>query len=401
MANALESELHYPFGSTLPSPGRLAEVAPGVFWLRMPLPFALDHINLWLLRDRDDDRDGAADGWTLVDCGLDDPATRAIWETVFATELQGLPLRRVLCTHMHPDHIGLAHWLTERFGCRLWISGNDWAAARNVIAQPTDAHGGDDAAAFFARHGLTDPQALATIRGRGNHFATMVPAVPPRFRRLMHGQRLRIGAHDWHAITGYGHAPEHIALHCPGIDGAPEAPTAPPPQGGAASPRAARRPAGLLIAGDMVLPRISTNVSVMEFEPEADPLALYLHSIAAMRALPADTLVLPSHGRPFVGLHRRIDQLEAHHAARFAQVLASCRDTPRSAVELLPVLFPRALDLHETTFALGEAIAHVHALQGQGRLRPVEGADGVLRHLATAAAREAEPARSQPLPDPA
>jgi glyoxylase-like metal-dependent hydrolase (beta-lactamase superfamily II) len=368
MANALESELHYPLGDALPAPGRLAEVAPGVHWLRMPLPFALDHINLWLLRDRAEA--DAAEGWTLVDCGLDDPATRAVWDAVFATQLQGRPLQRVLCTHMHPDHLGLAHWITERFDCRLWISGNDWAAARMVVAQPTDAHGGDRAADFFARHGLTEPKALAAIRRRGNHFATLVPAVPPRFRRLMHGQRLHIGAHEWHGIAGYGHAPEHIALHCPAL--------------------------GVLIAGDMVLPRISTNVSVMEFEPEADPLTLYLRSIDALRALPADTLVLPSHGRPFVGLHRRIEQLQAHHAERFAQVLAACAGRPRSAAELLPVLFPRALDLHQTTFALGEAIAHVHALLGQGRLHRIEGEDGVLRHLAIAPAQAPAAAAAQP-----
>jgi glyoxylase-like metal-dependent hydrolase (beta-lactamase superfamily II) len=257
---------------------------------------------------------------------------------------------------MHPDHIGLAHWITARFGCRLWISGNDWAAARNVVAQPTDAHGGDAAAEFFARHGLTEPQALAEIRRSGNHFATMVPAVPARFRRLMHGQRVRIGANEWQCIAGYGHSPEHIALHCP--------------------------QSGVLIAGDMVLPRISTNVSVMEFEPEADPLTLYLRSIEALRALPAETLVLPSHGRPFVGLHRRIDQLRAHHDERFALLLAACARRPRSAAELLPVLFPRPLDRLQTIFALGEVIAHLNALGGQGRLRPVDGADGVLRHAA-------------------
>jgi glyoxylase-like metal-dependent hydrolase (beta-lactamase superfamily II) len=179
--------------------------------------------------------------------------------------------------------------------------------------------------------------------------------VPPRYRRLMDGMRLRIAAHEWRCIVGYGHAPEHIALHCPALK--------------------------LLIAGDMVLPRISTNVSVYELEPESDPLPLYLDSIAALRTLPADTLVLPSHGKPFTGLHERIAQLHAHHDERLAEVLQACAGEPRSAAEMIPVLFKRPLDLHQTTFAMGEAIAHLHALAATGRLRVIDGSDGVRRFL--------------------
>ena len=358
MANPQESALQYPLGETLPEPGRAIEVAPGVRWLRMRLPFALDHINLWLLRDRLDGQEG----WTIVDCGIADEATRALWEQVFAHELQGLPVLRVVVTHMHPDHIGLAHWLTERWAtpqreCRLWISSTDWNAAR-VTSQTTSGNSGAAAADFFARHGLTDPEALAKVRARSNYYASMVPQVPRRYGRLMDGMVLRIGGQDWNCIVGYGHAPEHIALH------------------GAAS--------GVLISGDMVLPRISTNVSVWEVEPEADPLPLYLRSIAALRALPADTLVLPSHGRPFRGLHTRIAQLEAHHEERFAEVLQACAQAPRSAAELLDVLFKRKLDLHQTTFAMGESIAHLHALAGRGQLQVQLDADGVQRYATVA-----------------
>ena len=353
MANSLESELHYPFGDTLPAPGGSLAVAKGVRWLRMRLPFALDHINLWLLRDHEDTPQGRREGWTVVDCGVDDPGTRADWEQVFTTELQGLPVLRVVCTHMHPDHIGLAHWLTERWQCRLWISATDFNAARVASAAIGDAHSGHGAADFYAQHGLDDPQALAKVRARSNLYASMVRQVPERFRRLMHGMRLRIGGHEWQCIAGYGHAPEHIALHCPALQ--------------------------VLISGDMVLPRISTNISVYDTEPEANPLPLYLESIRAMRALPPQLLILPSHGKPFTGLHRRIDQLLAHHDERFAEVLQACATGPRSAAELLPVLFKRELDLHQTTFALGEAVAHVHALQSEGRLRQVASGDGVLR----------------------
>ena len=376
MANVLETELHYDFGDLLPASGATLPVADGIRWLRMRLPFALDHINLWLLRDHEDGPAGRREGWAIVDCGIDNAETRAAWEQVFADELQGLPVLRVICTHMHPDHIGLAHWLTERWGCRLWISATDWNAARSASSAIGDAHSGHGAADFFARHGLDDAAALAKVRARSNYYATMVKQVPGQFRRLMDGMRLRIGAHEWQCIAGYGHAPEHIALFCPGLsrDAAAARPA------GAAISAPGRPPAGVLISGDMVLPRISTNISVYDIEPEANPLPLYLQSIDAMRVLPADTLVLPSHGKPFTGLHRRIDQLAAHHDERFAEVLQACSAAPRSAAELLPVLFKRELDMHQTTFALGEAVAHVHALAMDGRLKAAQAADGVWRY---------------------
>jgi glyoxylase-like metal-dependent hydrolase (beta-lactamase superfamily II) len=374
MANAQESVLSYPHGDTLPGPGMTVEVAPGVRWLRMALPFALDHINLWLLRDVQ----GGVQGWTIVDCGVSNEATQALWEHIFQHELQGLPVLRVMVTHMHPDHIGLAHWLCERWTtpgdgplggqrsseaasvgareCRLWISATDWNAAR-MASLATTGYGGDDAARFFARHGLSDPEALAKVRARTNYYANMVPQVPERFRRLMDGMALDIGGRAWQCIAGYGHAPEHIALHCPEL--------------------------GVLISGDMVLPRISTNVSVIDIEPEANPLPLFLRSISALRSLPAQTLVLPSHGKPFRGLHLRIDQLLQHHDERYADVLQACAQTPQSAADLLPVLFKRTLDLHQTTFAMGEAVAHLHALAEDGRLQPRLGSDGVQRFQAT------------------
>ncbi len=348
MANSKESELQYPLGEALPAPGTALEVAPGVRWVRMGLPFALDHINLWLLRDRQDGREG----WTVVDCGITNDATRAAWEQVFAHALDGLPVLRVVVTHMHPDHIGLAHWLTERWGCLLWISATDYNAAR-VASSSTTGFGGPAAAEFFARHGLTDPQALERVRARSNYYSSMVPAVPPRFVRLMDGTELRVGEHAWRCIAGYGHAPEHMALHCAAL--------------------------GVLISGDMVLPRISTNVSVIDLEPESDPLPLYLASIERLAELSEHTLVLPSHGRPFRGLQRRVQQLHEHHAERFAEVVQACAHAPRHAADLLEVLFKRKLDLHQTTFAMGEAIAHLHALLGQGRLARVVGSDGVIR----------------------
>ena len=346
--NPLEHELNYPLGDALPALGNTLEIAPGVRWVRMGLPFALDHINLWLLRD---EVDGQA-GWTIVDCGITSDATRDAWEQVFANELAGLPVLRLIVTHMHPDHIGLAHWLTERWNCRMWISATDYNAAR-LASSATTGFGGASAAAFMASHGLTDPASIEKIKARTNYYASMVPKVPASFRRLLNADVIRIGGHDWTCHVGYGHAPEHMSLHSASL--------------------------GLLISGDMVLPRISTNVMVIDLEPEANPLPLYLDSLTRLRVLPEDTLVLPSHGKPFRGLHQRIAQLHAHHDERYAEVMDACAEAPQSGADILRVMFRRPLDLHQTTFAIGESIAHLNALWLAGKLRRETGADGVMR----------------------
>ncbi|OWQ86841.1 Zn-dependent hydrolase [Roseateles aquatilis] len=351
MANPRESELSYPLGDTLPAPGEALEVLPGLRWVRMGLPFALDHINLWLLRDIVDGRDG----WTIVDCGIHNDTTKDNWERVFADHLDGLPVLRVIVTHFHPDHLGLGHWLTERWQCRLWISATDYQLAR-VASASTVGMGGEAAAAFFGSHGLTDPEALEKIRGRASYYPSMVPRVPAAFRRLMDGMTVPIGGHDWRCIVGHGHAPEHISLFSESL--------------------------GVMISGDMVLPRISTNVSVVDVEPEADPLQLYLESLERLLPLPAETLVLPAHGKPFRGLHARIDQLQEHHRERLAEVLEACTAKPCHAAELLPMMFRRKLDLHQTTFAMGEAVAHLHRLWLGGQLRRMLDADGVYRFSA-------------------
>lgn len=345
--NDQEKQLSYPLGDALPALGKTLEVAPGVRWVRMNLPFALNHINLWLLRD---EIDGVA-GWTIVDCGITDDSTRNAWEQVFENELGGLPVLRVICTHMHPDHLGLGHWLTEKWGVRLWISATDYHVARGASGIP--GLGGLSSARFMQSHGVADAEAIEKIKGRTHYYSSLVPKLPAQYRRLMDGNVLRIGAHDWTCHAGYGHAPEHISLHSESL--------------------------AVLISGDMVLPRISTNVSVFDLEPEANPLPLYLASIAHMKALPVDTLVLPSHGRPFSGLHTRVDQLTQHHDDRFAEVMAACAEAPQSAFDLLPVLFKRKLDLHQTTFAMGEAIAHLHALWLGGKLVRRVDAQGVYR----------------------
>jgi len=350
--NPNEQQLDYPWGDALPEPGAARDVADGVRWLRMPLPFALDHINLWLLRDEIDGRAG----WTVVDCGVARDEVKMLWEQVFEQALDGLPVLRVIVTHMHPDHVGLAHWLCERWQAPLWMTMTDFVTA--CLWSSGRRSGGDDsesAAQHFARNGLVDAQALAQIRERAvAHYPRLVPAMPVSFTRIMDHDSVYIGKRNWQVIVGYGHAPEHASLHC--------------------------RELGVLISGDMVLPRISTNVSVFAHEPDGNPLPWYLRSLDRYKDLADDTLVLPSHGRPFRGLHERIAQQHAHHAERLQEVLDACRTQALCAADIVPIMFRRQLDLHQLTFAMGEAIAHLHALFFDGRLRRECGGDGITRY---------------------
>jgi glyoxylase-like metal-dependent hydrolase (beta-lactamase superfamily II) len=326
----------------------------------MPLPFALDHINLWLL---DDEVEGRT-GFTAIDCGITSEPTQAAWEQLFDTAFDGKPLLRVVSTHFHPDHLGLAWWLTEgghrkRWRAPLWMTLGEYAFGR-MLSEHRGAQAdaaGARAAEHFAANGLRDPAALEKIVARGaGHYPKLVPSVPPSFRRISEGDEIAIGPQGgkrlFRVLVGFGHAPEHASLHC-------------------ADDR-------LLISGDMVLPRISTNVSVFDIEPEGDPLPRYLRSLDRYLMLPADTLVLPSHGKPFQGLHRRVVQQHEHHQARLDEVLAAC-GAPASAVDIVPVMFKRELDLHQMTFALGEALAHLHALWHAGAVERRAGADGIYR----------------------
>jgi glyoxylase-like metal-dependent hydrolase (beta-lactamase superfamily II) len=324
------SPIAYPH-QTPPPVGQTLAVAPGLLWLRMPLPFALDHINLWLIED------GSA--WTAVDTGYSLAPVRTAWQEVLADK----KLSRLLVTHFHPDHLGLAAWLQERTGAPLWMTQGDYLTAQVVHAQL----GSSSVAAmvaFYRSHGLSDEVARA-LEARGNAYARGVPAIPPTFNILYEGDEVKIGEHRWRVMIGHGHAPEHVSLYCEKLS--------------------------VLISGDMLLPRISTNVSVYAATPESDPLEAFLASIDRLRILPSDTLILPSHGLPFRGLHTRIAQLEAHHAARCEDLLAAT-ETPKNAADVLPVLFPREItDPHQAMFAMGEAIAHLNYLEKARRLERI------------------------------
>ncbi len=338
--------LEYPFPNP-PAPGTTTEVAPGVHWLRMALPFQLDHINLWILED--DVKENPA--WLLVDTGLGNQATRTLWEQIFKEKIGAKPVKRVLVTHYHPDHAGNAAWLCERTGATLWMTRAEFLtvhAARNSSAGYTT----EAQIALFRANGLDDARG-AELLLRGGLYRKMVPDFPSAHRRLHEGETIAVGPRTWRVMLGYGHAPEHASLYCEEMK--------------------------LLISGDMLLPRISTNIAVRPIDPQSNPLKLFLESIRRYLELPADMLVLPSHGLPFRGAHVRIAQLEAHHAERLGELQAACAAAPRSAEQVLELLFRRKLDTSQIFFAMGEAIAHLHYLQYEGRLARSVGTDGVAR----------------------
>jgi glyoxylase-like metal-dependent hydrolase (beta-lactamase superfamily II) len=343
----MDGSLYFPV-ATPPAPGAVIPIAPGILWLRMKLPFALDHINLWLLDD--------GPSWTAVDTGFSLPETKAAWHQIFATELGGRPIGRVIVTHYHPDHIGMAAWLTEHWQSPLLTTEKEWLHAQMHVRD------GDEGSAqvrrdFAHRAGL-DADTAAIFAERQGSYRRGVPSVPAFFRRICEGTVITVGGREWRVIIGEGHAPEHACLYC--------------------------AEAGVLIAGDQILPKISPNISVQTYEPDGDPLARYLASLGKLRAaLPPDILVLPSHNLPFRGVHTRIDELAAHHDQRCAEALAACV-RPHSAAELMPVLFRRRLDRHQMGFALGEALAHLHYLAGEGAVERATDGDGVDRFLTKA-----------------
>jgi glyoxylase-like metal-dependent hydrolase (beta-lactamase superfamily II) len=331
--------LTYPFREA-PAGIDMVDVAAGVHWLRLALPWALDHINLWLL---DDD-----DGITIVDTGLGDEATRAVWGQLLDSLAR--PVRRIIATHYHPDHMGNAEWLSQRTGAPVSMAYGEFLLAHAVHGQ-TSGYDVGSMLVHFCRHGL-DPERLDRLAARGNVYQRGVPELPASFHRLAAGERITINGCAWDVIIGQGHSPEHVSLHCAEL--------------------------GVLIAGDMLLPRITPNISVSAAMPEEDSVGRFLASLQRFEPLPAQTLVLPAHGLPFYGVHGRIGQLAAHHAERDATILRTLQ-LPHTAVELLPVLFRRELDSHQLMFALGEAIAHLNHLWLKNCLRRIEDGSGTIR----------------------
>ncbi len=327
----------YPFAGP-PTPGTTMDVAPGVRWVRMPLPFSLKWINLWLLED--------GDGWTVVDTGIPNSETKAHWRTIFANELQGRPVKRIIVTHMHPDHVGLAGWMSRKFGCDLWMSRLEYITCRMLVAD-TGREAPEAGVQFYRAAGWRQED-LDRYVSRFGGFGKAVSQLPDAFQRLVDAQAIEIGGRTWRVVTGSGHSPDHACLWCPELN--------------------------LFISGDQILPRISSNVSVFPTEPRADPLSDWLHSCAKLKAvIPADVLVLPAHNEPFRGAHKRLDALIAGHEAGMRRILDRL-DTPRRALDLFPALFARPIEQDVLGMATGETIAHLNCLEGRGLI--TSGQDG-------------------------
>lgn len=337
--------LDYPCGEP-PAPGEAKAVASGVLWLRHGLPFALDHINVWALRD--------GPGWVVVDTGLAMAATKEAWEAALAGPLEGRPVTRVIVTHMHPDHVGLAGWLCERFDAPLLMTRLEYVTCRMLLSD-TGRPAPEAGARFYRGAGWTAEQ-IDRWRQRFGGFGRAVAPLPDSYLRLSDGDGLTIDGRTWRIVVGNGHSPEHACLY---------------------------RPADkVLIAGDQVLPRISSNVSVWPTEPEADPLGDWLASLAKLRAvLPPDTLVLPSHGEPFRGLHDRLGALErGHHVA--LKRLRRALSEPRRAVDVFSSLFARPVGEGLHDMATGESLAHLNHLTRRGLATRSTDADGVWHWIA-------------------
>ena len=323
--------LTYPLGRRAPETGETIALADGVAWARLPVPGALKHINIWLLEDEG--------GVAIVDTGLDIAPCREAWEALLAGPLAGRPVTRVIATHFHPDHIGLAGWLCGRFQVPLWMTRDEWLFARMLTADVRDAPPAEALACWRAAG--WDEARIADEAAKGwGRFASVVSPVPVSFIRMRDGDTLRVGARDWQVVVGDGHCPEHACLV--DLEG------------------------GLMIAGDQVLPRITSNVSLSVSEPEGDPLGDWLASIDKLKGLPDSLLVLPSHGEPFTGLHARLDALAHGHRDRLDALHAKLAE-PRRAVDCFGTLFARKIEDNMLGLATGEAMAHLRRLEVEGR----------------------------------
>ena len=322
-------QLRYLY-ETPPGGADTIEIAPGILWARLPLPFRLNHVNVWLLRE--------ADGWTLIDTGAGTPQVREVWETLLGGVLSSGRINRIVATHGHTDHVGLAGWLVERTDAPFAATLVEWLSPQVRLAE-SQAPMRAETVRFMQGHGC-DTQTIDAFREDRRRTHALLGEMPGALERLRDGDVVALGGRQWRVMACGGHALEHASFWC--------------------------ETDRILIAGDQVLSKISPMIGVYWGEPLADPLADYLTSLERFRALPADTLVLPSHGLPFKGLHTRVTQLAQHHEMRLDH-LARLMDAPATTMALTHGLFPKAVAEGQGRHALSETIAHANYLVGRGR----------------------------------
>lgn len=322
------SLLKYPY-SEPPAPGEVIEISDGLHWAYLPLPFRLNHVNIWLLKEDD--------GWTVIDTGCATKTVFDAWEALLTGPMGGEPVRRLVVTHGHVDHIGLAGWLVERFGAEFVGSFAEWVWAR--LSHTHDMpESNSEQQRFLMSHGFDEAAADRMVKSR-HRFINMSTAIPGAISEIRDGETIRFGRRDWRVIVTGGHAFEHSSFYCEDDN--------------------------ILIAGDHLLPKISPVIAVYEMIPKADPLRDYLESFARFCDIPSDVLVLPSHGRPYNGLHERVAELQAHHDERLAATI-NLLGEPRNALDLSRAMFPHITQLDDIGFALGEVLAHVNYLVNEG-----------------------------------
>ncbi len=332
--------LEYPF-ETRPATGETIEIRPGVHWIRMRLPMQLNHINLWLLED--------GDGWTIVDTGIRNDETTQAWEQLFAGAMRGRPIKRVIVTHMHPDHIGLAGWLCRRFKVELWISRTEYLMCRNLAAD-TGQEAPFEGLHFYRAAGFPE-ELLENYKARFGGFGHGLYKLPNAFRRIIDGDEIEIGGRTWRIVSGNGHSPEHSCLWCPEEN--------------------------LFISGDQILPKISSNVSVHPTEPEANSLQDWLDSCAKLRGIVPDAaLVMPAHNEPFLGAGLRLTELIDMHETNLEKLHALCAE-PKRAVDCFPALFRSRITEGLYGMATGESLAHLNCLRARGLMSKSADKNGI------------------------
>jgi glyoxylase-like metal-dependent hydrolase (beta-lactamase superfamily II) len=323
-----------------PAYGELTDLLPGLFWVRLPMPAAPNHVNCWLLDN--------GPGWTMVDCGLNTDDSFEMWDKLWRGLLRSRPLQNLTLTHAHADHSGLAGFFVKETKCSVRMTLAEWLSGWKTWHEREEAPD-EHFASFLKRNGASADDA-AGIAEAQRHQKFLGGRPPREFTRIRDGDVITMGRRDWQVITAGGHSVEHALFFCESEK--------------------------ILIAGDQVLSHMTPSVIAPVAQPEANPMQEYLNALTLLEALPTDTLVLPSHGLPFRGLQARLAQLREHHQARLDDVM-SVINGRTNAFLVAQEIFPRVLYANPRQ-AFGEALAHLNMLASTARLtRDVDG-DGVI-----------------------